>query len=74
MREIRSNNYMTNKVLERLEGDGLVEVAREEKRYRIRITKMGVLHIRRYNEFYRSIYEEQIRDHYRYRKAPGWVG
>ncbi len=72
-REIRSNHVMTNKVIEALVKDGLVGVTQEEGRYRISITKAGVLHIRRYNEFYLRIYQEQIRDHYRYRPAPFWL-
>ena len=69
-REIRSNHVMTNKVVEALVKDGLVTLTQEEGRYRIAITKAGVLHIRKYNEFYRRIYQEQIRDHYRYRPPP----
>src|SRR5437773_609444 len=72
-REIRSNHVMTNKVIEALVNDGLVGVAQEEGRYRISITKAGVLHIRKYNEFYLRMYQEQIRDHYRYRPAPYWL-
>ncbi|MCJ2520316.1 MAG: hypothetical protein LN412_05130 [Candidatus Thermoplasmatota archaeon] len=68
--EIRSNHHMTNKVLDRLVEDGLVQVEKEEGRYRVHITKKGVLHIRRYNEFYKEIYREQIRDHYRFRELP----
>ena len=69
-REIRSNHVMTNKVIEALVKDGLVRVTLEEGRYRVSITKAGVLHIRKYNEFYRRIYQEQIRDHYRFRPPP----
>jgi predicted transcriptional regulator len=61
---------MTNKVIEALVKDGLIAVTESEGRYRISITKAGVLHIRKYNEFYRRIYKEQIRDHYRYRPPP----
>lgn len=71
--EIRSNHFMTNKVIEQLEADGLVEVAQVDGRYEIRITKGGVLYARKYNEFYLKIYEEQIRDHYRYRGLPHWA-
>jgi predicted transcriptional regulator len=71
-REIRSNHVMTNKVIEALVKDGLVGVAQEEGRYRISITKAGVLHIRKYNEFYKRIYKEQIRDHYKYTGLPYW--
>ena len=72
-REIRSNHVMTNKVIDALVKDGLVQVRAEEGRYRVSITKAGVLHIRKYNEFYRRIYQEQIRDHYRFRPPPCWL-
>jgi predicted transcriptional regulator len=72
-REIRSNHYMTNRVLAALVRDGLVTVVREEGRYRVSITREGVLHIRRYNAFYKKIYEEQIRDHYRFKPPPFWL-
>ena len=72
-REIRSNHVMTNKVIDALVKDGLVAITAEEGRYRISITRAGVFHIRKYNEFYRRIYEEQIRDHYRFRPPPYWL-
>lgn len=71
--EIRSNHFMTNKVIEQLEGDGLVKVERQEGRYEIRITRAGVLYVAKYNEFFLKIYDEQIRDHYRYRGLPHWA-
>jgi hypothetical protein len=72
-REIKSNHFMTDRVIEALLKDGHVTVEVVEGRYRIRITRDGVLHIRRFNEFYRRIYTEQIRDHYRFTKAPFWL-
>lgn len=72
-REIRSNHFMTDRVIEHLLEEGLVTMEQSEGRYRIRITREGVLHIRRYNEFYRKVYQEQIRDHYRFTKAPFWL-
>lgn len=72
-REIKSNHFMTDRVIEALLKDGLVTIEQSEGRYRIRITREGVLHIRKYNEFYRKIYQEQIRDHYRFTKAPFWL-
>ncbi len=71
--EIRSNHHMTNKVLENLEEDGLVMVEKEDGRYRVRVTMEGVLYLRKYNAFYKEIYEEQIRDHYRFRELPFWL-
>jgi hypothetical protein len=72
-REIKSNHFMTERVLESLVKESHVTVEAIEGRYRVRITKVGVLHIRRYNEFYRKIYQEQIRDHYRFTQAPFWL-
>ena len=70
--EIRSNHYMTNKVLEGLEKEGLIVVEKEENRYRVKITKEGVLHVRRYYEFYRKLYDQEIKDHYRFVGLPYW--
>src|SRR5438445_4735962 len=72
-REIKSNHFMTDRVIEALEKGGQVTIEQFEGRYRIRITREGVLHIRRYNEFYRKIYQEQSRDHYRFTKDPFWL-
>ena len=70
-REIRSNHFMTTKVIEALAKEGWVRVEVQEGHYRIFLTREGALHVRRYNDFYRRVYQEQIRDHYRYRPAPG---
>lgn len=70
--EIRSNHFMTNKVLEGLQKEGFVTVEKEENRYRVKITREGVLHIRRYNEFYRKLYDQEIKDHYRFVGLPYW--
>ncbi len=72
-REIKSNHFMTDRVIESLQEEGHVSVEVLEGHYRIRITREGVVHIRRYNEFYRKIYTEQIRDHYRFTQAPFWL-
>ena len=71
--EIRSNHFMTNKVIEKLEEDGLVKVEMREGHYQVSITKQGVLYIRKYNEFFLSIYKEQIEEHFRYRGLPHWA-
>lgn len=70
--EIRSNHFMTNKVLESLESEGLIRIEKVENRYRVTITRDGVLHIRRYNEFYKKLYEQEIKDHYRFVGLPYW--
>jgi len=71
--EIRSNHFMTNKVLEKLVEDGLVTMDQHEGRYYVRITKSGVLYIRKYNEFFLSIYREEISEHFQYRGMPHWA-
>lgn len=71
--EIRSNHFMTNKVLEKLQEDGLVKVDSREGRYEVSITRQGVLYVRKYNEFFLSIYREQIQEHFRYRGLPHWA-
>ncbi|NYT11332.1 MAG: hypothetical protein GKC03_02125 [Methanomassiliicoccales archaeon] len=71
--EIRSNHFMTSKVIEKLEEDGLVKVEKVEGKYGIKITKEGVLYVRKYNQFFMSIYREQIRDHYRFGGMPHWA-
>lgn len=71
--EIRSNHFMTNKVIEKLEEDGLVKVEIREGHYQVSITKQGVIYIRKYNEFFLSIYKEQIEEHFQYRGLPHWA-
>ena len=70
--EIKSNYQMTNKILKKLEEMGLIRIEQEERNYNIIITKKGVVYIRKYNEFYISMYEDIIRDHYKYRPIPSW--
>ena len=70
--EIKSNHYMTEKVISSLENDGHIRIEKIEARYQIFITKKGVLHVRKFNAFYNELYREQIRDHYRFRNMPYW--
>ncbi len=70
--EIKSNHYMTEKVIQALLEDGHIKMEKEEGRYRISITAGGVLHVRKFNEFYKELYREQIKEHYRFRKMPYW--
>jgi len=70
--EIKSNYQMTNKILMKLQDMGLIEIEQSERSYDIFITKDGVLYIRKFNEFYISMYEDIIKDHYKYRPIPAW--
>ncbi|UCH89626.1 MAG: hypothetical protein JSV49_02975 [Thermoplasmata archaeon] len=70
--EIKSNYQMTNKILNKLKDMGLIEMEQDERSYNISITKKGVLYIRKHNEFYISMYEDIIRDHYKFRPIPSW--
>ncbi len=70
--EIKSNHCMTNKVLDKLISDGLAIVQKDDRTYRVSITKKGVLHLRKFNAYFIAMYDELIRDHYRYRQLPSW--
>lgn len=70
--EIKSNHQMTNKILEKLQEMELVTIEFDGRTYSIAITKKGVIYIRKFNEFYISMYEDVIRDHYRFRQMPAW--
>ncbi|MCI0497584.1 MAG: hypothetical protein L0Z54_04760 [Thermoplasmata archaeon] len=70
--ELQTNHKMTTRVLEHLVGEGYILVTREDRSYRISITRKGVLHIREFNRYYRALYGSQIMDHYRFRGLPAW--
>lgn len=70
--EIKSNHHMTEKVLDKLESDGFVTITKDERTYRISITRNGVMYLRRFNAYFVQMYNDIIRDHYRYKQLPGW--
>jgi len=71
--EIRSNHFQTNKILEHLKEKGHVSIEPGERSYVIKITREGILYIRKYNEFFLSMYQEIIHEHYRFKKLPAWL-
>jgi len=71
--EMRSNYTMATKVLKGLEEDGYITIALEGRAYRVNITMKGILHIRKFNDFYKELYEDQIKDHYLYTGVPSWL-
>lgn len=70
--EIKSNYQMTNKVLKKLNDDGLITIIKKEKKYQISITKDGVYFLRKFNAFYARMYKKQISQHYQYQQMPSW--
>ena len=70
--EIKTNNFMTNKVLKKLEDEKFIVMAKEPGGYRITITKEGVLHIIKFNEFYWQMFKGHIQEHYKFRNLPIW--
>lgn len=70
--EIKSNYQMTNKVLKKLNDDGLITITKKEKKYEIAITKEGVYFLRKFNAFYATMYKKQISQHYQYQQMPSW--
>jgi predicted transcriptional regulator len=70
--EIKSNHQMTNKVLKKLEADGLVTIHKDERVYDISITRQGIIYLRRFNAYFVHTYNDITQDHYRYRQVPRW--
>ena len=70
--EIKSNHQMTNKVLKKLEADGLVTIHKDDRVYNISITRQGIIYLRRFNSYFVHTYNDIIQDHYRYRQLPRW--
>lgn len=70
--EIRSNHKMTEKVLNELREEGLIELHTSSRKTFVKITKKGILHLIQWNRFYMELYKEQIKDHYRYVGLPAW--
>lgn len=70
---IRSNSHMTEKVLDYLLEEKYVTILKDEKGYDVRITLAGVNHLRQYNQFYRELYERELKDLYRYSGTPPWM-
>ncbi|MGQ9583209.1 MAG: hypothetical protein ACUVV6_06820 [Thermoplasmatota archaeon] len=66
--ELRANHHITEKALRALEEEGL----EEKKEYRVRITKKGVLHLRKYNQLYSTLFRRYILDRYKYSFLPSW--
>ena len=50
----------------------IIEKEAESRAYKVRITKEGVMHLRKFNEFYSVIFKRYILDHYKYSDLPRW--
>lgn len=72
MHEIKSNHNMTNKVLDYLQGEGLVEL-HHEGGYRVLITLKGIKYLKEYSSFYRTLFSMELSDHYKYGTKPSWA-
>ncbi len=70
--EMHTNYSQTNKVLSFLQSKGYVVVESTDRAYRVKITKEGVLFIRKTNGYFAQTYAETIMDHYRYARLPAW--
>ncbi len=70
---IRSNSHMTEKVLEYLVGEKLAEVRKDDRGYDVRITRLGVGHLKEYHRFYLELYARELKDHYRFVPPPRWL-
>ncbi len=70
--EIRTNHHQINKILDFLVDKDYVTMEKGERSYTVKITREGILYIRRFNEFFITMYEDIIRDHYKYKQLPSW--
>lgn len=73
MYEINSNHNMTNKVLNYLKEENLVEIRTMGGEYNIIITKKGVLYLREFSRFYISLFKNELAELYRFRTTPVWA-
>ena len=70
--EIKTNYKQTNKVITFLRSKGFVTVEASEKAHLVKITKEGVLFIRRSNGYFAETYADLIQQPYRYTRLPAW--
>ncbi|MCI4351726.1 MAG: hypothetical protein L3K15_09490 [Thermoplasmata archaeon] len=70
---VRSNSYMTDKVLRYLVAQGHATIVKDAQGYDVRITVSGVEHLRRFHALYQSMYSEELNGHYRYAGPPPWL-
>jgi predicted transcriptional regulator len=73
MYEINSNHNMTNKVLNYLTKENLIDIQTSGGEYNIKITKQGIFYLREYSRFYIHLFNEEIAELYKYRQVPVWA-
>ena len=73
MYEIKSNHNMTNKVIDYLVEEELVNILFSDGEYSITITKKGMAYLREYSRFYSHLFREEISSLYRFRSLPSWA-
>jgi hypothetical protein len=70
---IRSNTFMTEKVIGYLVDSGFATRQGDARGYDLRITVAGVDHFRRYRRFYLDVYSRELNGHYQYSGTPDWL-
>jgi predicted transcriptional regulator len=73
MYEINSNHNMTNKVLNYLTDEKLIDIQISGGEYNIKITRQGIFYLREYSRFYIHLFKDEIAELYKYRQVPGWA-
>jgi predicted transcriptional regulator len=73
MYEINSNHNMTNKVIDYLLNEMLIDLKTSGGEYNIKITKQGIMYLREYSRFYIHLFNEEIAELYKYRQVPSWA-
>ena len=73
MYEINSNHNMTNKVLNYLTEESLIDIQTTGGEYTIKINKHGIMYLREFSRFYIHLFKSEIAELYKYRQVPGWA-
>ena len=70
--EMHTNYSQTRKVLDFLRSKGYVTVESSDRVHLVKITKDGILFIRKTNGYFAQTYADTIQDHYKYSRLPAW--
>ncbi len=71
-KEIRTNYVQTRKILEFLQTKGFITMEPTERSHNVKITKSGVLFIRKSNFYFAQTYADTIQEHFQFTRLPAW--
>lgn len=71
-KEIRTNYVQTRKILNFLIGKKFITMESNERSHTIKITKQGILFIRKSNFYFAQTYSDTIEEHFQFKGLPAW--